>query len=152
MRIYQKGFTLIELMIVVAIIGILAAIAIPAYQDYTVRSKVTEMINSAGVCKTSVAEYYQSLGAFPPNGATQAGCSNIGTANTMPPGVATTGEVQITATGTLSTQLGASNNLFAYFPATASAGAPITAWICSSTATPKASTNILSKYLPATCR
>ena len=151
MKKIQKGFTLIELMIVVAIIGILAAIAIPAYQDYTVRSKVTEMINSAGVCKTSVAEYYQSLGAFPGN-ATQAGCSNIGTANTVAPVVATTGEVQISATGTLSTQLGASNNLFAYMPATASAGAPITAWVCSSTGTPKASTNILSKYLPATCR
>ena len=152
MRSYQKGFTLIELMIVVAIIGILAAIAIPAYQDYTIRSKVTEMINSAGVCKTSVAEYYQSLGAFPTGGSTQAGCSDIGTANTQAPVVATTGEVQITATGTLSTQLGASNSLFAYMPATASAGAPITAWICSSTATPMASTNILSKYLPATCR
>ena len=132
MRIYQKGFTLIELMIVVAIIGILAAIAIPAYQDYTVRSKVTEMINAAGVCKTSVAEYYQSLGSMPGN-TTQAGCSNIGTANTNAPVVAATG-------------------MFAYYPATASAGAPITAWNCSSTASPAASTNIVSKYLPATCR
>jgi type IV pilus assembly protein PilA len=146
MRKIQQGFTLIELMIVVAIIGILAAIAIPAYQDYTIRAKVTEMINSAGVCKTSIAEYYQSLGGFPSN-LTQAGCSNSGTANTLPPDVApNTGVISITATGTLATQLGAGTT-FGYTPQTASAGAPITAWLCNT-----APTNIISKYLPATCR
>jgi type IV pilus assembly protein PilA len=61
----QKGFTLIELMIVVAIIGILAAIAIPAYQDYTIRAQVTEGLNLADAVKTSVAEYYANNGTWP---------------------------------------------------------------------------------------
>jgi type IV pilus assembly protein PilA len=61
----QKGFTLIELMIVVAIIGILAAIAIPAYSDYTIRAQVTEGINLAGAAKTAVSEAYSSAGSWP---------------------------------------------------------------------------------------
>ena len=60
----QKGFTLIELMIVIAIIGILAAIAIPAYQDYTIRSKVSEGLNMAGAAKLAVAETFDSQGTF----------------------------------------------------------------------------------------
>ena len=65
MKAIQKGFTLIELMIVVAIIGILAAIAIPAYQDYTIRSQVTEGLNLAGAVKAAVAETYADRGVFP---------------------------------------------------------------------------------------
>ena len=65
----QKGFTLIELMIVIAIIGILAAIALPAYQDYTVRSKVSEGLNMVGAAKLAVAETFDSTGAFVANNA-----------------------------------------------------------------------------------
>jgi type IV pilus assembly protein PilA len=143
----QQGFTLIELMIVVAIIGILAAIAIPAYQDFTIRSKVTELINSAGVCKTSVAEYYQAKGAFP--GATDSGCSTDGTANSTAPAVtAGTGVITVTAAGGLATQLTGNNSgtNLVYTPTVAQPGAPITAWDC------KSGTTIMGKYLPAVCR
>ncbi len=62
----QSGFTLIELMIVVAIVGILAAVAIPAYQDYIARSQVSEGMATAGAVKTGISEFYASQGNFPP--------------------------------------------------------------------------------------
>jgi type IV pilus assembly protein PilA len=65
MKKIQQGFTLIELMIVVAIIGILAAIAIPAYQDYTIRAQVSEGLNLAGGAKVAVTEFFQDRGTLP---------------------------------------------------------------------------------------
>jgi type IV pilus assembly protein PilA len=83
MKTVQKGFTLIELMIVIAIIGILAAIAIPAYQNYVIRSQVTEGLSMADGFKTAVGDYYAQYGTFPtcqsvagsaPTGAGAGGC------------------------------------------------------------------------------
>jgi type IV pilus assembly protein PilA len=78
MKTIQKGFTLIELMIVVAIIGILAAIAIPAYQDYTIRAQVTEGLSLASAAKTAVAEFYMNEGV-PPVGRLEAGMEEVAT-------------------------------------------------------------------------
>jgi type IV pilus assembly protein PilA len=79
MKKIQQGFTLIELMIVVAIIGILAAIAIPAYQDYTIRAQVTEGINLATGSKVAVTEYFQDKGSFP----TTNSLAGVSAANTI---------------------------------------------------------------------
>jgi len=167
MKKVQQGFTLIELMIVVAIIGILAAIAIPAYQDYMVRSKVTELINAAGVCKTSVAEYYQSKGVMPATTAAS-GCSDVGTANSGAP-VVVNDLITVKAVGGLAGQLGAGLETFAYqagcgtaaAPASSGGGCatgvpggqapPIQGWYCAAGQNGGATT-IITKYLPATCR
>jgi type IV pilus assembly protein PilA len=77
MKRVQQGFTLIELMIVVAIVGILAAIALPAYQDYIVRSKMSETEAAIAACKTSVAEYAATKNSMPGTAA-EAGCSSVG--------------------------------------------------------------------------
>src|SRR2546428_2399800 len=78
MKKIQQGFTLIELMIVVAIVGILAAIALPAYQDYVVRSKMSETEAAIAACKTTVSEYLSSHGSLPADN-TAAGCSTFST-------------------------------------------------------------------------
>ncbi|MBR3481611.1 MAG: pilin [Neisseriaceae bacterium] len=78
MKAIQKGFTLIELMIVVAIIAILAAIALPAYQDYTKRARVSEAVSLAAGAKTAVAEYYSNEAAWPTNNA-EAGLNSTST-------------------------------------------------------------------------
>ena len=148
----QKGFTLIELMIVVAIIGILAAIAIPAYQDYTIRSKVTELVNAAGVCKTSVAEFYQVQGKMPGD-AKAGGCSDVGTANSDIPKFDGTDTITVDAKAgsSLEKQLtGGGSGLTYGLKATCygggCTGGPITDWDC------KTASKILPKYLPAGCR
>jgi type IV pilus assembly protein PilA len=78
MKRIQKGFTLIELMIVVAIVGILAAIALPAYQDFIVRSKMSEALAALAACKTSVSEYVSAHGGTKPTMA-QSGCASTPT-------------------------------------------------------------------------
>jgi type IV pilus assembly protein PilA len=141
----QSGFTLIELMIAVAIVGILSAIAIPAYQDFTIRAKVTELIQGASACKASLQEYFNSQGFFPPAGS--AGCSTDSTANVGAPSVsADTGVITVTATGPLGLRLtgNGSGTIVQYTPIIK--GASITAWDC------KTGTTVSPKYLPATCR
>ena len=75
MKRMQKGFTLIELMIVIAIVAILVALAVPAYTDYTIRTKVGECINGAAVAKLQVSEYFETVGTFPGD-ANEAGTNN----------------------------------------------------------------------------
>src|SRR5882757_2289554 len=95
MKRIQQGFTLIELMIVVAIVGILAAIALPAYQDYAIRARVSEALAAAGACKTSIAEYAASRGTLPAS-ITQSGCSSNATQYVAGLDVSSTGVITVT--------------------------------------------------------
>lgn len=140
MKRIQQGFTLIELMIVVAIIGILAAIALPAYQDYTTRSKVSEVMVMAEPAKLAVSESVSSLGGLASFKAAQSGYVFPGqTTYVSDVVIADTGVVTVT-----SNVPGAAGN-FVLTPTEVAVGTGQLKWDCTKS-------TIASKFLPASCR
>ena len=164
MKSMQKGFTLIELMIVVAIIGILAAIAIPAYQDYTIRSQVTEGLNLAGGVETAAAEYYANHGGWPT--ALQGTAAGDLGFTADPAGKYATDVTWTSAVGIVATFGGQANatingNTLIIAPATSANGDVV--WVCGLAALPSGTTaasgyaiptgtTLLPKYLPSACK
>ena len=137
----QQGFTLIELMIVVAIIGILAAIALPAYQDYTIRAQVSEGLNLGAGVKTAVAEFYDNRGIFPPANGSAGLADATDIVGKYVTGVNVAGG---TATVTFGGDANAaiSGDTLVMSPVTHAGSIE---WVCRST-------NILDKHLPQSCR
>jgi type IV pilus assembly protein PilA len=139
----QHGFTLIELMIVVAIIGILAAIAIPAYQDYIVRSKISEGLNMAGAAKLAVAETFDSSGTMPADNST-AGlptADNINGTYVASIGVTTDGVINIHYNSSVGGVPTANLSVMTLTPTSTEGSMK---WTCTGT--------MAAKYKPANCR
>jgi len=144
MKKIQKGFTLIELMIVVAIVGILAAIALPAYQDYIARSKVSEAMGFLDGAKVSVAEYRATNGRLPTT-ADEAGISTTDLANAKYTKSMAYADGQISAV--LKDVNTALNDKSVILTASIAGSDGVIGWTCGTTALPAA-----YKYLPSTCR
>jgi len=144
MKTLQKGFTLIELMIVVAIVGILAAIALPAYQDYTIRSKVTEGLTLADAAKTTLGEFRQTTGRWTTTNTVAGMATTISTPYVRSVTVPAAGRVEVAFTGTLNSAV-AGNTLF--FNGTVQGTSGVITWTCTST-----SATLMAKYRPASCR
>lgn len=148
----QKGFTLIELMIVIAIVAILVALAVPAYQDYTIRTKVGECVNAGAVAKLSISEYRETNGTWPGN----AGEAGLGNGATVTAGASqfcnvfvytgsNTFDISVN-TGNVDTNIAGA--IQPRMTATINATSNNIDWACSQGST--AAANV--KYLPATCR
>ncbi|MDD2760401.1 MAG: pilin [Methylomonas sp.] len=139
MKKVQQGFTLIELMIVVAIVGILAAIAIPAYQDYIIRAKITEALGQADMAKAAVSEYKQSMAAFPESNAAAGLATDASYASRYVTTLTVSGSGVINVTVSGST--GTTRDII-MTPALGEAGQ--VNWRCGGT--------VPQKYRPSTCR